>query len=328
MPVPPVIAVLLPCHNEEQAIGQVVRAFQTALPQARIFVYDNNSTDQTAQMAREAGAEVRHEPRQGKGHVVRRMFADIEADIYVMADGDGTYEAMSAPDMIVRLLAGQLDMVVGSRRDTGAGEEYRPGHRFGNRLLSKAVALLFGHGFSDMLSGYRVFSRRFVKTFPAHSQGFEIETELTVHALHLNLPCQEHATRYFARAQGSTSKLNTYQDGLRIMLMILLLAKEARPFAFFGLIALALTLTAILLAIPIFITFFETGLVPRIPTAVLCLGMVIMASISLTSGIILHSISRTRTEMHRHHYLNQPPVSFDPASFQPQGSASPCPPLP
>ncbi|MBF0271272.1 MAG: glycosyltransferase [Magnetococcales bacterium] len=306
-PTSPAIAVILPCYNEEHAIGRVVEEFRRALPQARIFVYDNNSTDQTMARAKEAGAEVRQESRQGKGQVVRRMFADIDADVYVMADGDGTYEAMAAPGMIAQLITHQLDMVVGSRHDAGEQEQYRPGHRLGNQLLTHSVALLFGRGFSDMLSGYRVFSRRFVKTFPAHSSGFEIETELTVHALHHNLPCQEFPTRYMARAPGSVSKLNTYQDGLRILLMILLLSKEARPFAFFGLISLLLTTLAILLAIPIFITFFETGLVPRVPTALLCLGMVIMASISLTSGIILHSISRTRSETHRYHYLSHTP---------------------
>ncbi|MBF0191479.1 MAG: glycosyltransferase [Magnetococcales bacterium] len=306
-PTSPSIAVILPCYNEESSIGRVVEAFRQVLPQARILVYDNNSTDQTLAKAKEAGAEVRQEPRQGKGQVIRRMFADIDADVYVMADGDGTYEASAAPGMIDRLLTHQLDMVVGSRHDAGEQEQYRPGHRLGNQLLTHSVALLFGRGFSDMLSGYRVFSRRFVKTFPAHSNGFEIETEFTVHALHHNLPCQEFPTRYGARAPGSVSKLNTYQDGLRILLMILLLAKEARPFAFFGLISLLLTAAALLMAIPIFITFFETGLVPRVPTALLCLGMVLMASISLTSGIILNSISRARSELYRYHYLRHPP---------------------
>ncbi|MBF0212913.1 MAG: glycosyltransferase [Magnetococcales bacterium] len=302
------IAVILPCHNEAASIAAVIQGFRTALPSARLVVYDNNSTDRTIDCALQAGAEVRRESHQGKGHVVRRMFADIDADIYVMADGDGTYDPLAAPAMIERLLSEQLDMVVGARHDAGEREQYRPGHRLGNQLLSGSVAVLFGEGFSDMLSGYRVFSRRFVKTFPAHSNGFEIETEFTVHALHFHLPCQELPTRYFARAPGSSSKLNTFQDGLRILLMILLLAKEARPFAFFGLIALLLSLVSILLAIPLFITFFETGLVPRVPTALLCSGMMIMASISLTIGIVLNSLSRTRRELHRHRYLTfQPP---------------------
>ncbi|MEO5347141.1 MAG: glycosyltransferase [Magnetococcus sp. YQC-9] len=306
----------MPCFNEEHAIGQVVNGFRQAMPDAHIFVFDNNSSDRTVSVARQAGAEIRQEPRQGKGHVVRRMFADIEADVYVMADGDGTYDPNCAPRMIQCLLDHQLDMVVGLRQESGHTNTYRPGHRFGNRLLSTTVAHLFGQGFSDMLSGYRVFSRRFVKSFPILSKGFEIETELTVHALNLAIPCQEIPTPYFARPPGSTSKLDTWRDGWRILMTILLLAKEARPFAFFGLIALLLTVTAILLAIPIFITYHETGLVPRIPTALLCSGMVIMASISLTSGIILDSISRTRIELHRFFYLKQPPLFRDPFRAQ------------
>ncbi len=298
------IAILLPCHNEASAIAQVVEDFKQVLPQAKIYVYDNNSTDNTSAVAKEAGAEVRFEARKGKGNVVRRMFADIDADIYLMADGDGTYDAQSAPLLIDTLITNHLDMVVGSRQDAGEAEQYRLGHRFGNQLLSNTVSFLFGYGFADMLSGYRVFSRRFVKTFPAMSTGFEIETELTIHALHLNLPCQECPTPYFSRAPGTSSKLNTISDGLRILTTIMLLTKDVRPFAFFGTIALFLTTLAIVLAIPLFITFFEIGLVPRQPTAILCLGMVLMGSVSLTSGIILDSMSRTRLEMHRLNYLN------------------------
>ncbi|MBF0295852.1 MAG: glycosyltransferase [Magnetococcales bacterium] len=304
---PTKIAVLLPCYNEAATIGQVVADFRQALPTATIFVYDNNSSDQTAANAREAGAEVRHEPRQGKGNVVRRMFADVEADIYVMADGDGTYDAHSAPLLVERLLANQLDMVVGARQDAGETTLYRPGHRLGNRLFSNVVSWLFGYGFADMLSGYRAFSRRFVKTFPAISEGFEIETELNIHALHLRLPCQEIPTRYFARPVGSISKLHTIRDGLRILRTILLLTKEIRPFAFFGVIAVILATTSILLSIPLFITFFHTGLVPRIPTASLCVGMMLMAAISLTCGIILDGMRHIRFEMHRLHYLRHPP---------------------
>lgn len=305
------IAVILPCYNEESSIVHVVQGFQAALPQAEIFVYDNNSSDKTIKMAQQAGATVRFESRKGKGHVVRRMFADIDADIYVMADGDGTYDANTAPILVERLIAHHLDMVVGARQDAGTEKQYRLGHRLGNQFFSNAVSFLFGYGFSDMLSGYRVFSRRFVKTFPALSNGFEIETELTIHALHLNLPCEEIATPYFARIQGSSSKLNTIPDGIRILSTILLLTKEVRPFAFFGVIALFLTTAAILLSIPIFITFFEIGLVPRLPTAVVCLGMVLMATISLISGIILDSISRSRLEMHRLNYLHYSPSQHD-----------------
>ncbi|MEO5334008.1 MAG: glycosyltransferase [Magnetococcus sp. YQC-5] len=314
------IAVILPCYNEEASIAQVVNEFRQVLPQADIFVYDNQSSDNTALVAKQAGAEVLNEPKQGKGHVVRRMFSDIDADIYVMADGDGTYDAQAAPTMIELLLTNHLDMVVGLRQDAGLQEQYRPGHRLGNQIFSNAVAFLFGYGFSDMLSGYRVFSRRFVKTFPAISKGFEIETEFTIHALHYNLPCQEIPTRYFARAPGTSSKLNTFRDGIRILKTILVLAKEVRPFAFFGMIALLLALLAIVLAIPIFITFFKIGLVPRMPTAMLCLGMMLMSCISITIGIILDSISRTRIEMYRLHYLHFAPSQHDRRSTSQQES--------
>ncbi len=300
------IAVLLPCYNEEAAIGQVVRDFKAALPEATVFVYDNNSTDRTVEIARAAGALVRREPRQGKGHVVRRMFADVEADIYILADGDGTYTAASAPEMIARLIGEQLDMVVGSRLTTFAGDAFRRGHRLGNDILTRCLGLFFGRTFTDILSGYRVFSRRYVKSFPALSTGFETETELSVHALELRMPTTEVATPYKERPPGSASKLRTYRDGWRILMTIMMLFKEERPLAFFSIIAGVLALAAMLLAYPVFMTYFETGLVPRFPTAILSTGLMILACLSLTSGFILDTVTRGRREMKRLFYLSLP----------------------
>ncbi len=302
----PRTAVILPCYNEEAAIAQVVHDFRRALPQAAIYVYDNNSTDRTAEVAAAAGALVRRETRQGKGHVVRRMFADVEADIYVLADGDGTYDAQSAPAMIQKLLAERLDMVVGSRLTTYEGSAFRPGHRLGNDLLTGFLGLCFGRTFRDILSGYRVFSRRFVKSFPALSTGFEIETELSVHALELRMPTAEVATPYRARPAGSASKLRTYRDGFRILMMILDLFKEERPLAFFSIIAGVLSLTAILLAVPIVATYLETGLVPRFPTAILATGLMILAFLSLSCGFVLDTVTHGRREMKRLIYLSIP----------------------
>lgn len=302
------IAVILPCYNEEAAIAQVVRDFRAALPQATVYVYDNNSTDATAARAREAGAVVRREARQGKGHVVRRMFADVEADIYVLADGDGTYDAASAPAMVARLAAEGLDMVVGSRLSTYADEAFRRGHRFGNDLLTGFLGLCFGRSFTDILSGYRVFSRRFVKSFPALSAGFETETELSVHALELRMPFAEMPTPYGARPAGSASKLRTYRDGFRILITIVNLFKEERPLAFFSIIAAALALTALGLAAPIFVTYLETGLVPRFPTAILATGLMILACLSATCGLILDTVTHGRREMKRLFYLAIPPL--------------------
>ena len=296
------IAVLVPCYNEAAAIAQVVAGFRQALPTAHILVVDNNSTDDTVAIARKAGAETRHVPRQGKGNVVRRMFADVEADLYVLVDGDATYDAASAPRLIERLLAEGLDMVVGARKDT-AIEAYRPGHRFGNRVLTEFVARVFGRAFNDILSGYRVFSRRFVKSFPAVSIGFEIETELTIHALELRMPIAEIETPYYARPPGSASKLNTYRDGARILRMILRLYQLQRPLAFFSWIAGGLAAVAIVLAIPVVVTFIETGLVPRLPTAVLSTGLMLLASLALTCGLILDNVTRGRQEMKRLFYL-------------------------
>jgi glycosyltransferase involved in cell wall biosynthesis len=306
------IAVLIPCYNEEKAIPSVVRDFRAALPDADIYVYDNNSKDRTVELAREAGAFVRCEPLQGKGNVVRRMFADIEADIYIMVDGDGTYDAPSAIRMIDRLLSGHLDMVVGSRLQTDAENAFRAGHHFGNKLLTGTVSRIFGDRFDDMLSGYRVFSRRFVKSFPAVSAGFETETELAVHALSLRLPVAEIETPYGARPEGSVSKLNTYRDGIRISWMILQLFREERPMAFFTLLFGAFLLISVGLGVPVVIDFMETGLVPRLPTALLSTGIMLLAFLSLVAGFVLDNVTRGRRELKRLAYLAIPKLE-DPA---------------
>lgn len=298
------IAVLVPCFNEEAAVGTVVADFRAALPAAEICIYDNNSRDRTVEVARAAGATVRRETRQGKGHVVRRMFAEVEADVYVLVDGDATYDAPSAGRMVARLLDDRLDMVVGARVDKGEAE-YRRGHRFGNRLLTGFVGAVFGRSFTDVLSGYRVFSRRFVKSFPALSGGFEIETELSVHALELDLPVAEIPTPYYARPEGSASKLHTWRDGLRILWTILRLYKSERPLSFFAAGAAVLALAAIVLAVPLLFTYLETGLVPRLPTAVLATGLMLLASLSLTCGLVLGTVTRGRREMKFLAYLAQ-----------------------
>ena len=303
-------AVLIPCYNEEAAVGEVVRDFRRALPHARIYVYDNNSRDRTAAVAREAGAIVRSEGRQGKGHVVRRMFADVEADVYVLVDGDATYDAPSAPRMIDRLLDDHLDMVVGLRIDQ-VQAAYRLGHRTGNRMLTGFLSSTFGHAFKDILSGYRVFSRRFVKSFPVLSDGFEIETELAVYALELSLPVAELETPYYARPEGSFSKLNTWRDGFRILGTMLKLYRSERPLRFFTVIGILLALASVILAIPIVITFIETGLVPRLPTAVLSMGLMIMALLSASSGLVLDTVTRGRREMKMLAYLSQPSLKRD-----------------
>jgi glycosyltransferase involved in cell wall biosynthesis len=300
------IAVLIPCFNEEATIGAVVRDFSAALPGAAIYVYDNNSTDRTLQVAAAAGAVVRTEARQGKGNVVRRMFADIDADIYVLVDGDDTYDASSAPKMIERLRAGQLDLVNGGRAAT-ARSAYRPGHRSGNLLLSGLVGRIFGDRFSDMLSGYKVFSQRFVKSFPALAAGFETETEFTIHALELRMPVAEMETPYRERPEGSASKLHTVRDGLRILWLILRLVEEERPLQFFGVLSLLFALGSLVLAYPVFGTYLETGLVPRLPTAVLAASMMVLAFLFLASGVILNSVTLARREAKRLRYLELPP---------------------
>lgn len=298
----PRIAVLIPCYNEEAAIATVVTDFRTSVPGADIYVYDNNSRDRTQELARAAGAYVRTERRQGKGNVVRRMFADIDADIYVLVDGDATYHAASAPAMVQLLLDDDLDMVVGCRVHTDT-KAYRSGHAFGNALLTGFVARLFGKTFTDILSGYRVFSRRFVKSFPALSQGFETETELTVHALALRMAVAEVDTHYGTRPEGSISKLSTYRDGFRILRLILVLFKHERPFFFFALVAFLLASTSLAMATPVVITWLDTGLVPRVPTAILATGIMILACLSLMAGLILETVTRGRQEMKRLLYL-------------------------
>jgi glycosyltransferase involved in cell wall biosynthesis len=299
------VAVLIPCYNEATPIGSVVADFRAALPDADIYVYDNNSTDDTAEVASAAGAIVRVETQQGKGNVVRRMFADIDADVYVMVDGDNTYEAKAAPNLIARLTEETLDMVSGCRV-TEIQEAYRPGHRFGNWMLTSLVAHIFGKRTKDMLTGYRVFSRRFVKSFPALSRGFEIETELTVHALELRMPIADVDTAYIDRLPGSDSKLNTIRDGLRILKMIALLVKEERPLAFFGGIGVFFGVVSIVLGVPIVIEYLETGLVPRFPTAILASAIMVIGVLSVMSGLILDTVTLGRREAKRMAYLSFP----------------------
>ena len=301
------IAVLIPCYNEEIAIATVVSDFRAALPSAKVWVYDNNSIDQTVAKARAAGAEIGRENRQGKGHVVRRMFADVDADIYVLVDGDDTYHASSVGKLISTLVTNQLDMVNGARV-TNIAKAYRPGHRFGNWMLTGLMASVFGREITDMLSGYRVLSRRFVKSFPALSDGFEIETELTVHALELRMAVAEIMTPYKDRPEGSVSKLNTIRDGIRILQTIISLVKEERPLKFFITASAIFALISLILATPLFGTFLETGTVPRLPTAVLSMGLMVLASLSAVCGLLLDSVSRSRREAKRMFFLGMPAV--------------------
>ena len=297
------IAVLLPCYNEEAAIGATVAGFRAALPGATIYVYDNNSRDRTREIAAEAGAVVRTERQQGKGHVVRRMFADVDANVYVIADGDLTYDPKAAPAMVDLLLAEQLDMVVGTRRHDGK-DAYRGGHVLGNKAFTGLLAGLFGRSFSDIFSGYRVFSRRFVKSFPVLSSGFEIETEISVHALELRMPVGEVETIYAARPEGSQSKLSTYSDGWRILKTIVTLYRIERPVLFYGAIGALLLALALLLSVPLVITYLSTGLVPRVPTAILVTGMTIIAVLCFFAGLILDTVTRGRREVRRLAYLS------------------------
>jgi len=298
----PRIAVLLPCYNEEAAIERTVAGFRAALPDAIVYVFDNNSSDRTIERARAAGAVVRIEKQQGKGNVVRRMFADVDADVYLMADGDLTYDPAAAAPMVAMLLADQLDMVVGTRKHEAA-EAYRGGHVLGNRIFTGLLAGLFGRSFTDIFSGYRAFSRRFVKSFPVLSAGFEIETEMSVHALELRMPVGELETVYAARPEGSTSKLSTYRDGWRILKTIVTLYRIERPVLFFGSIGLGLLLLGIILAIPLISTYLATGLVPRLPTAILITGLGIVATLCLFAGLILDTVTRGRREVRRLAYL-------------------------
>lgn len=296
------VAVLLPCYNEEATIGDVVKRFREALPAATIYVYDNNSNDLTPSKARAAGAVVVREPRQGKGNVVRRMFADVDADIYLMADGDGTYAPEDAPQLIAKMLAEDLDMVVGTRRGVTA-DAGRAGHAFGNRLFNALYRGLFGRDFTDIFSGYRVFTRRFVKSFPAVSGGFEIETEMSVHASQLKLPVAEVALDYGRRPEGSSSKLSTYRDGAKILWMFAMLMKETQPLRFFGAFAALLLAASLTLMIPVLTEYFETGLVPRMPTWVLSVALLMLSMLMMVTGLILDSVSRGRAEQKRIFYL-------------------------
>ena len=305
------VAVIFPCYNEEAAIAQTIQGFRDNLPDAEIYVYDNNSSDGTRDVATAAGAIVRTERMQGKGNVVRRMFADVDADVYVMADGDATYDADAAPAMIAQLVNEQLDMVVGSRRSE-VEAAYRRGHRFGNAMLTTMLAWAFGRSFSDILTGYRVFSRRFVKSFPVLSAGFEIETEISVHALEMRMPVAEVVTAYAARPEGSVSKLSTYSDGWRILRTIAMLFRFERPLLFFGSVAGLLALAAVMLAAPLVMTFIETGLVPRFPTAILVTGLIILAALNGFCGLILDTVVRGRREVRRLAYLAQPAPGFLP----------------
>ena len=298
----PGVAVLVPCRNEAGTVAEVVSGFRAALPGATVYVYDNNSTDGTAEAARAAGAVVRFEPQPGKGSVVRRMFADIDADWYVMVDGDATYDATAAPRLVETAIAGAHDLVNVARVESGA-KAYRPGHRFGNRLLTGLVGLIFGARTHDMLSGYKCFSRRFVKTFPAMSSGFEIETELMIHALELRLPVAEISAPYGERPEGSASKLSTYRDGFLILRLIGLLVQRERPLEFFSAGAALLLFVAMILGLPVVWTFWETGLVPRLPTAVLAASLVLAALLSFAVGLILQAITHGRREMKRLIYL-------------------------
>ncbi|MGI9481894.1 MAG: glycosyltransferase family 2 protein [Hyphomicrobiales bacterium] len=297
------VAVLLPCYNEELTIADVIDGFRKALPQARIYVYDNNSSDGTIAAATEAGAIVRSENYQGKGNVVRRMLGDIDADIYVLADGDSTYDPSQASKLINKLVTENLDMVVGTR-DGGGDDAYRRGHQAGNKAFNWLVAHLFGSGFTDVFSGYRVFSRRFAKSFPVLSSGFEIETELSVHALDLQIPAAEVPLPYGARPDGSESKLRTYRDGSRILWVIMKLYRALNPLRFYGAMGLTLAIIAVALGIPLIVTYLQTGLVPRIPTAVLVMGLLQISVFCLFSGIILNSISKARREARRMRFLD------------------------
>lgn len=301
----PRVAVLLPCFNEEAAIGATIAGFRAALPDAIVYVYDNNSGDRTVERAKAAGAVVRTERMQGKGHVVRRMFADIDAEVYVMADGDLTYDPTAAPAMVDLLVGERLDMVVGTRQHE-AKAAYRGGHVLGNRLFTGLLARLFGRSFTDIFSGYRAFSRRFAKSFPVLSEGFEIETEMSVHALELRMPVGEVVTAYGARPEGSQSKLSTYRDGWRILKTIGTLYRVERPVLFYGMIGAALLAVALLLAAPLVLTYLDTGLVPRLPTAILVTGMTIVAVLCFFAGLILDTVTRGRREMRRLAYLSIP----------------------
>lgn len=316
------VAVVIPCYNEAAAIALVLEECRRHLPGAQVHVFDNNSTDDTAAIARRHGATVLAVPLRGKGNVVRRMFADVEADVYVMVDGDATYDLSEAPRMVARLLRERLDMVVGTRVPEGAAQQvYRPGHAWGNRMLTRTVRLLFGGGFHDMLSGLRVFSRRYVKSFPARSRGFETETELTVHALELRMRCAEVPVNYRARPEGSLSKLSTWRDGLRILFTILRLVVNERPLAFFTALAALLAMLSVALATPLVVEYLRTGLVPRLPTAVLATGVMLAGMLSQVCGAVLHVVTIGRQEAKLLAYLAIPGPGAGEALAAPQAIA-------
>ena len=310
------IALVVPCYNEAKTIAQVIQAFKQALPALTIYVFDNNSTDGTSDIARHEGAHVVHVPLRGKGNVVRRMFADVDADVYVMVDGDATYDAAAVRTLIDKLIDEQLDMVVGCRQTAAeiASAAYRHGHQWGNRLLTQSVMQIFGGQFTDMLSGYRVFTRRYVKSIPALSHGFEIETELTVHALELRMPYGEVMTQYGARPEGSESKLSTYKDGWKILKTIGRLYVSERPFSFFGIVASSIAAVAIILSIPIILEYLRAGVVPRFPTAILSASMMVCALLSFACGLILDNVTRGRHEIKRLTYLAIPLPKATPKS--------------
>ncbi len=298
------IAILFPCYNEEAAIAKVINDFRSVLPEASIYVFDNNSKDRSVEIAKDAGARVILVPLQGKGNVVRRMFADVEADVYLMADADCTYDHTRAKDLIAPIISGEADMVVGTRQ--GADGSFPPGHRFGNALFNLIVGRLFGRGLKDIFSGYRAFSRRFAKSFPAHSEGFEIETEMSIYTLEQRLPMREIATKYGVRPAGSASKLRTYRDGARILLTILRLFKESRPMAFFSMVALLIGMISFYFGIPVIVEWQETGLVPRQPTLILAMGLGLLACVIFLCGLMLDSVARTYRETRHLRYLNVP----------------------
>ncbi|EEW8343698.1 MULTISPECIES: glycosyltransferase family 2 protein [Enterobacteriaceae] len=300
------IAVIVPCYNEASAIAKVVSDFNKYLPEATVYVFDNNSNDGTADVAANAGAIVRHVGHKGKGNVVRRMFADIDADIFVMVDGDDTYEAAAAPAMINKLLDENLDMVVGCRVENGDDKTYRPGHRFGNKMLTGTVSTIFKGSFTDMLSGYRVFSKRYAKSFPCHSHGFEIETELTIHALELRMRIGEVQTSYGERPEGSVSKLSTYKDGIKILRTIIQLYAYERPLFFYSIIAAFFAIISLAVGAPVISDYVSTGLVPKFPSAIAAASIMIMSMLSLVCGVISHLITVSRRETKYLTYLSIP----------------------
>lgn len=296
------VAILLPCYNESAVIAQVIADFRTAMPEARIYVYDNNSTDNTAEIAAQNGAIVKTERMKGKGNVVRRMFADIDADIYVMADGDGTYDAAAAPALIQELLNNDVDVIVGTRLASYGATEVRPGHDFGNKMLTGAVNFLFKSEFSDILSGYRVMTRRYVKSCPMLASGFEVETLLTIHCLEVRAPYLEIEVDYRDREEGSVSKLNTYKDGMKILMTVLYLFKDIKPFLFFGSFTIFFVLLGLLFGVPVIFEYFDTGLVERFPTAILATGLMLLGAIALMCGLILNAVARSKREIKRLYY--------------------------